>query len=118
MIMTVAMGGRERSRHDHGSLVAGSWRGKSETARPAHSPLTASPRPHFLRFPHAQTGQSTHRSVSKQRKVNMIMGVAAVGDGAASLKPPGLPTARSRPARAPTSYGFLTPKPNKAHTEA
>jgi len=29
--------GRERSSHDHGSLVAGAWRAKSETARPAHS---------------------------------------------------------------------------------
>src|SRR5262249_44125063 len=45
--------------HDHGSWVSGD--GAASPKPPG--PPTASPRPHFLRFPHAQTGQSTHRTV-------------------------------------------------------
>src|SRR5262249_58467021 len=47
--------------HDHGDLVVGGAPSPKPPCPPA-----ASPRPHFLRFPHVQTRQSTHRSVSKQ----------------------------------------------------
>jgi len=63
MITTVAMGAGGNAV----VMIMGVWSlGHGAPNPKPPGPPTASLRPHFLWFPYVQTGQSTHRTVSKQ----------------------------------------------------